>query len=287
MQVLRLVIDRVKVIIKHTIHFLILYLGSTVTGRAQDVDTILRHRFFITTAFNRVDSRDEQASPLLYYGNGTPLGFGYEYRGDSYRHTLRFSFSVSDVNANSLQPDLQDDPFGRKVFFTNGFLTYSYIRDCAKTPDGTLQYSYGLAFDNVGFLREYKYYGGDLYSAGGEATWEELNMLSPVIRVDYALGSSQKINSILMLPLISLVGRPGYNLMNTNTQIISGNNFHLVLLGGLLGWNYSLTFEQKIWDALVVSALYESRYYRYTRYGWSTSMLIQDIALQLSWRFGL
>jgi len=256
-------------------------------AKAQDVDTVLRHRLFIAAAFNHADTRDEQASPLLYYGNGNPIGFGYEYRGDEFRHSLRFSFSVSDANANELQPDLQNDPYGRRTFFSNGFLTYSYLRDWNKAMDGKLQWSYGAALDNVAFIRVYKYYGGDLYSSEGAGTWDELNMLSPILRADYIFNGSERLHTELMLPLVSVVGRPAYNFRTSNSTVLSGSDFHVVFLGGLIGWNYSLTFEQKIWDALLISALYDSRYYRYTRYGWTTAVLMQDVALQLSWRFGL
>src|SRR5205085_9319453 len=96
---------------------------------AQEVDTVLRHQLSVFIALNHTDIKDEQASPLLYYGNGHPFGLMYEYRGNSYRHSLRFSFSIADVNANELQPDLMNDPLGRRTFFSNVFLTYSYLRD--------------------------------------------------------------------------------------------------------------------------------------------------------------
>src|SRR5438067_8996178 len=108
MQTLNLATEMTNKIIAHIVHFFLAYLGFAISAHAQDVDTILRHRLFITAALNHVDTHDEQASPLLYFGNGNPIGFGYEYRGNSYRHSLRFSFSVSNVNANELQPDLQN-----------------------------------------------------------------------------------------------------------------------------------------------------------------------------------
>ena len=104
-----------KVIINQTA--LLILLALAVPAKAQVVDTLFRHRLFVTYAFNHTDSHDEQASPLLYFGNGNPLGFGYEYRGNSYRHSLRVSFAVSDLNAKDLLPQLQNDPLGRKVFF--------------------------------------------------------------------------------------------------------------------------------------------------------------------------
>jgi len=268
------------------ISFLLILL-SAISTKAQDLDTILRHRLFFDDIFNHVDSRDEQASPLLYFGNGNPIGFGYVYTGRGYRHSLRLSFSASEVNANVLKPDLQDDAVGRKVFFTNGFLTYTYEHDWGEAMEGKLRYFLGAALDNVAFLRDYKYRGGDIYSSGGGVAWEELNMLSAAVRAEYNLNGSERIYTELFLPVISLVGRPGYNVLNTNSSVIAWSNFHIVLLGGLIGWNYSLAFEQKLWDALLLSASYRSRYYRYSWYGWTTSVLLQDVALELTWRFGL
>src|SRR5579872_5131423 len=201
-------------------------------AKAQDVDTILRHRLFISVASNHLDVHDEQASPLLYYGNGKPTGFGYEYKGDEYRHSFRFSFLFSDLNANELQPDLQNDPLRRRTFFTNAYLTYSYLRNWTKTMDGELQWSYGAALDNVASIRDYKYYGNDLFSSEGIATWDELSMLSPEVRVDYVFNSSERIHSELMLPLISAVGRPAYNFRPSNSKVLSGKDFHVVFLGG-------------------------------------------------------
>src|SRR5438874_1178393 len=88
----------------------------TMSAKAQEVDTVLRHQLSVSIALNHNDTKDEQASPLLYYGNGHPFGLAYEYRGNLYRHSLRFSFSVADVNANELQPDLMNDPLGRRTF---------------------------------------------------------------------------------------------------------------------------------------------------------------------------
>ena len=260
---------------------------SIISAQAQSIDTTLRHRLFLSFGFNHTDSRDEQASPLLYYGDGNPLGFGYEYRGNSYRHSFRFTFAISAINANNLTPDLQNDPFGRNTFFGNAFLTYSYLQNWKDAMDGKFHLSLGGAFDNLAFLRIYKYYGDDLYASGGAPSWEGLSMLCPAVCADYYLSSNQKIYSQLSIPLVSLVGRPDYNLINSNSAFISGKNFHMVLLGGLVGWNYSLAFEQAIWDALEISAAYNSRYYRYSRYGWTTSVLIQDVTLQLNWRFEL
>jgi hypothetical protein len=271
---------------KYIFGCLSMILSLPVLVCAQDVDTLLRHRLYLSIAFNHTDARDDQASPILYFGNGQPFGLGYEYRGNSYRHSLRFSFSVANVNANELHPDLQNDPLKRRTFFGNAFLIYSYLRDC-NWSEGKLHYSIGGSLDNVAFLRNYKFSGTDLFSSEGVATWEELNMLSPIIRADFDLNTDEKFYSELSLPLVSLVGRPSYNFSASNSNFITGKDFHIVFLGGLLGWNYALRFEQKIWDALLLTASYNSRYYRYSRYGWATAILMQDIALQLNWRFGL
>ncbi len=274
-------------IFKKTIRVFFLLSVSAISVNAQNTDTLLRHRLFVSFAFDHTDSRDEQASPLLYDANGNPLGFGYEYRGNSYRHLFRFSFAASEINADNLRPDLQNDPFQRNTFFANAFLTYTYLQDWKDAMDGKLHLSLGGTFDNVAFLRVYKYYGSDLYASSGIASWDGLSMLCPTIRADYDLSSNEKIYSQLSVPLVSLVGRPDYNLISSSSSFISGKDFHVVLLGGIIGWYYSLAFEQTIWDALTISAAYNSRYYRYSRYGWNTAVLMQDAALQLNWRFGL
>lgn len=274
-------------IIKYTCHFILIFLIFATHTRAQEVDTLLRHRLYISSAFKNTNSRDEQGSPLLYSGSSYPLLLGYEYRGNSYRHQFQLSFELYGINANNLIPDLPDDPLDRKCFFAYSSFSYSYLRDWIETMKGHLQWSFGLMLDNVVFIRNYKYFGGDLYSTQGAATWEELNMLSPVVRADYQLNRNAKLYSQLSIPIISLVARPGYNLWNSNSSAVKSTNFHVVFIGGLLEWNYSLTYEQRIWDALLVSASYNSRYYRYTRYDWTTAVFMQDLALNLIWRFGL
>ena len=256
--------------------------------KAQDgrSDTILRHTLFAAYAFGHLDIFDEQASPFLYFGNSHPISFGYEYRGNSYRHTLQFSGTLSRLNANPLVADITS-PIQRLSYYTTGTLTYTYLRDWQQTLQGKLQYSLGGALDNLGFLRVYKYSSRDIDSSGGSGSWEAFIMLCPVFRVDYLFNSSERIYSALSLPFISLIGRPGYNLSNTNSNVFALKNFNIVLFGGLIGWNYSLAFQQEIWNALLGELTYHCRYYNYSRYGWSDRFLIQDIMLSLNWRFGL
>ncbi len=264
---------------KYVFIILTLFYG-TVSALAQENDSLSgRHSIITGLSYQNVISLDQLGSPLRYKGFITHLAAKYQYtHPDNYQEAyVSGGFAV-------LSPTLSYDPNHRTTSIAEFEGYYSYLKSLLTSSDKPFDIQVGGSIDNVVKIERYKYFGDDMYSPDGISTWDGVSMLEASVLLGYELSSSLKARVNISLPVISAIARPGYGFFHTETTIFQGSDIHIVFPGAMTAYRSSVGLELAATDHILLQMEYQSRYFRYERYGLTTAWLIQGGVVTVGWR---